>query len=258
MLVINADDFGMNEGVNKAVVNCFRAGACTSATVMANMPGFEEACSLAFQHGFQEHVGMHLVLNEGSPLTTEIRKEKLFCTAEGGFCLSRESPIFSLTGKQKSALAAEIRGQIGRCRKQGIPVSHIDSHHHVHTEWGIGAVLIPIAREERIPFIRIARNLKKKREIARGIYKFIYNANLERAGMRATRYFGSVEEYLFFLDAGRDAAGTTEIMVHPKYAGGDMKLSRSMGMEEFLRLMKPHLERWGGGSFRDLISRVKK
>jgi len=255
MLIVNADDYGLEGRVNQAVVRCFHEGACTSATIMANMPGFEEACSLAIEHKFHKHLGMHLVLNEGIPLTADIRQEKIFCTEEGEFCLSRESPIFSLSTRQKHALAAEIRGQIRRCRERGIPISHVDSHHHVHTEWGIAAVLIPIVREEGIPFIRIARNLVKNREIVKRVYKYLYNANLGWAKLRAVRYFGSVDEYIRFLDAKGDANGTTEIMIHPHYKESDLYVTSSMGLGEFSGLMGPHLEKETAVSFRDLISR---
>jgi hypothetical protein len=258
MLIINADDYGMEDGVNQAVVRCFREGACTSATIMANMPGFGEACSLAIEHGFHKHVGMHLVLNEGVPLTEDIRKEKIFCTEEGNLCLSRESPILSLSTRQKHALAAEIRGQIRRCRKRGLSISHVDSHHHVHTEWGIAAVLIPIVREERIPFIRIARNLVKNREIVKRAYKNFYNANLGWAKLRATRYFGSVDEYMRFLDAKGDINGTTEIMIHPHYKGSELYVTGFMGIGEFSVLMRPHLDKGTAVSFRDLVSRERE
>ena len=255
MLIINADDYGMEDGVNQAVVRCFREGTCTSATIMANMPGFDQACDLAFENGFQGHIGMHLVLNEGSPLTSEIRKERIFCTKEGNLCMSRESPILSLTTRQEHALAAEVRGQIRRCRERGLPISHVDSHHHVHTEWGIAAVLIPIVREERIPFLRIARNLVKNREIVKRAYKYFYNAKLGWANLRATRYFGSVDEYLRFLDAKGDADGTTEIMIHPQCKGNDLYVSGSMEIAEYSGLMRPHLGKGTAVSFRDLISR---
>ena len=205
MLVINADDYGMGENVNRAITRCFREGLCTSTTIMSNMPGFEEACAMAFENGFHESMGMHLVLNEGIPLSESIRKERKFCTVEGEFCLSRESSILSLNSREKHALGAEIRAQIGKCRARGIPISHVDSHHHVHTEWGIAAVLIPIAREMGIPFVRIARNLVKNREIVKRVYKYLYNANLRRTKMCATEYFGSADEYL--LSARQEGQG---------------------------------------------------
>jgi predicted glycoside hydrolase/deacetylase ChbG (UPF0249 family) len=258
MLVINADDYGMGDSENRAILRCFREGLCTSTTIMPNMPGFDEGCTRAIENSFHESMGMHLVLNEGVPLTESIRKERRFCTEEGEFCLSRESPTISLVSREKNALAAEIRAQIRKCRDRGIPISHIDSHHHVHTEWGIASVLIPIAREMGIPFLRIARNLVKNREIAKRVYKYFYNANLRRTKLRATEYFGSVEEYLLFLERKGKAERVVEVMIHPHYNGDELYLTGSMNVEQYTKIMGPHLENEKTISFRDLMSRGMK
>ena len=255
MLLINADDYGLGENINRAVLRCFREGLCTSTTIMSNMPGFEEACTMAFENGFHESMGLHLVLNEGVPLTDSIRKERKFCTEDGEFCLSREFPILSLNSREKYALAAEIRAQVRKCRARGIQISHIDSHHHVHTEWGIASVLIPIAREMGIPFVRIARNLVKNREIVKRVYKYLYNANLRRTKLRATDYFGSVEEYLLFRDRKVRANRVVEVMIHPHYKVDELYLTNSMDVGQYVRTMTPHLEDEKTVSFRDLMSR---
>jgi predicted glycoside hydrolase/deacetylase ChbG (UPF0249 family)/nucleoside-diphosphate-sugar epimerase len=258
MLIINADDYGMGEDINRAIVRCFHEGICTNTTIMPTMPGFDEACALAFEKGFQENVGMHLVLIGGVPLTADIRQVEKFCTEEGEFYLSRESPIFSLSTREQYALAAEIRGQIRKCRERGISISHVDSHHHVHTEWGIAKVLIPIVREEGIPFVRIARNLVKNREIGKRVYKHFYNAILRWSKLRATEYFGSVDEYLLFLDRKkeadrkREADRIIEVMIHPHYKGNELYLTDSMDSVQYIGMMGKHLETEGTVSFRGL------
>ena len=222
------------------------------------MPGFDEACSLAFEEGFKEHVGMHLVLNEGVPLTDGIRKEARFCNREGELCMSRESPVVSLSYREKNALATEIRGQIKKCRERRIPLSHVDSHHHVHTEWGIAKVLIPIIREEGIPFVRIARNLVKNREIMKRVYKGFFNATLGRNALRASDYFGSVDEYLLFMDGRTKAERIIEIMIHPHYKGDTLYVTDSMEAANYKNVMRVHLLSEGTMSFRDLHSRRLK
>lgn len=49
-LTVNADDFGLIGGVNRAVIEAHARGILTSATVMANMPAFDEAVRLAKEH----------------------------------------------------------------------------------------------------------------------------------------------------------------------------------------------------------------
>ena len=68
-MIVIADDFGLSEEVNAAIVEAFDRGLLTGASIIANMPAFEEACELAAEHGFQDRVGTHLNLTEGTPLT---------------------------------------------------------------------------------------------------------------------------------------------------------------------------------------------
>ncbi len=73
-LIINADDFGLNSSVNRAIVDLFTNGLINSATLMANMPAFDEAISLVHKYNLAPKIGLHLVLTEGTPLTEEIKK----------------------------------------------------------------------------------------------------------------------------------------------------------------------------------------
>lgn len=77
-LFINADDFGLNASVNKAIVESFNSGLINSTTVMANMPGFEEAVNLIHEYKLDRNIGVHLVLTDGLPLTEEIKSMNLF------------------------------------------------------------------------------------------------------------------------------------------------------------------------------------
>jgi hypothetical protein len=51
IVIINADDFGMNSSVNRAILSSVEQGLVTSTSIMANMPGFEEAAGLVRAHG---------------------------------------------------------------------------------------------------------------------------------------------------------------------------------------------------------------
>ncbi|MGB7555008.1 MAG: ChbG/HpnK family deacetylase, partial [Candidatus Korobacteraceae bacterium] len=46
-LIVNADDFGLTQGLNRAIVEAQEHGIVTSATLMANARAFEEAAGLA-------------------------------------------------------------------------------------------------------------------------------------------------------------------------------------------------------------------
>jgi len=65
-LIINADDFGLAPGVNRAIIELQQAGALSSATLMANGPFFSPAVYMAFAQPSLA-VGCHVVLVDGSP-----------------------------------------------------------------------------------------------------------------------------------------------------------------------------------------------
>lgn len=121
MLIINADDFGGSENLNRAILEGFRLGLCSSATIMPNMPGFEEACQMTHEHKLLGHIGMHLVLRDGYPLTERIKTRAKFCDSDGRLRLSANKPFLVLDHSEKEDLAAEIRAQIKRCRAFGCP-----------------------------------------------------------------------------------------------------------------------------------------
>src|SRR6478609_7503566 len=67
-LILNADDFGLTRGVNRAVRELAAAGALTSATLMASGPAFDDAIAVARAHP-QLGIGCHIVLVDGTPVS---------------------------------------------------------------------------------------------------------------------------------------------------------------------------------------------
>ena len=64
-VIVNADDFGMNHNVNLAIDYCFKKNIISSTTIMANMPGFDEAVKLACIGKYDKYVGIHFNLVDG-------------------------------------------------------------------------------------------------------------------------------------------------------------------------------------------------
>ncbi len=218
VMIINADDFGYSQSVNDAIVQSFDEGLISSTTVMANMPGFEEACALAHEKGLLAHVGAHLVLSEGQPLTERVRRCRRLCDASGS--LSRSGGrAFWLSPSEREAVAAELGAQIQRCRSEGLPVTHLDSHHHVHNEPAIGRIVIQLARAFGVPHVRLARNAGPGIDLPRRLYKAYLNRQLAHTGLARTRYFGVVDDYLYMKRRAADSADLThfEVMTHPVF-----------------------------------------
>lgn len=249
-LIINADDFGKDERINKAIVSAFRQGLCSSATLMPNLPGFEEACELARSNRLLNHVGLHLVLRDAAPLTERIKRFPKFCDQEGRLNLARPAsflPILHFWKLEREALVEEIRAQIQRCRKEGILLTHVDSHYHLHNEWAVACVLIPLLREQRIPYLRIARNCGGKLGPFRRIYKGLLNRKIQWAQLDRSRYFGSVEDYTSLKKnlGDRQKMGSFEVMIHPVLKSGATALlddATQQPLEEIVQAVDAYSE----------------
>ena len=72
-VIVNADDFGLNEHTNAVILHAFHSGLISSATAMATMPAFKAACALAQQPALRGRVGLHFNLTYGKPLSEAIR-----------------------------------------------------------------------------------------------------------------------------------------------------------------------------------------
>ncbi len=236
-MIINADDLGGSPETSAAILEAFRRGLCSSTTLMANQPATEAAACLARESGLASHVGLHLVLDAAEPLTDGIRRFRSFCDADGRLAFRRRPPTLRLGASEQWALAAEIRAQIARCRALGLPLTHADSHHHVHTEWAVGSVLIRVAREEAVPYLRLAPNCGAGGSSIGTLYKWLYNRRIRRSGLAGVEYFGSIGQCLHLLrTAGPAAAARCEVMVHPRFRDGELidggdgqPLERSLG-----------------------------
>jgi predicted glycoside hydrolase/deacetylase ChbG (UPF0249 family) len=156
-LIINADDFGLAPGVNRAIVELQEAGALSSATLMATAPYFSPAVYMAFAQP-QLAVGCHVVLVDGEPCLHKNQVPSLlnprdrsgFRTTVGSFLVDL------LRGRiREQEIEAEATAQIRRIQSSGLTVSHIDSHKHLHA---FPRVLAPLLRAARQCGVLCVRN----------------------------------------------------------------------------------------------------
>lgn len=214
--VINADDFGASSTVNEAIVRSFEAGWISSTTVMANGEGFEEACALAHANGFASSVGIHFVLDTGRPLSEPILRQARLCDANGEFRRRRIGQLMWLSPEESSCIAIELDSQIARCRRFGLPLTHFDSHHHVHEELGVLRSALSVLRSKGIHRIRIIRNLLPRRTLVMSVYTACINRYVSMLGLALTSQFGSAQEFSKVMERGALRPGThLEVMVHP-------------------------------------------
>jgi chitin disaccharide deacetylase len=220
LVTINADDFGMNSTVNRAILSSVEQGLVTSTSIMANMPGFEEAVGLVRAHDeLRGRVGVHLNLTEGRPLSQPILGCRVFCGADGSFYFKRERPLFRLEKPVKAAAYEELRMQLQKVVEAGITPTHLDSHHHIHTEWAVVPLVRRLAKEFRIPRIRLTRNMGRQPNYLKRLYKAVFNRwQLGRhTGLNNTDLFGDIDDMVYHARSRWPEGSTIEIMVHPLF-----------------------------------------
>ena len=222
-VTINADDYGLNDHITKAITQAFDEGMITDTTMMATGAYFDEAVALAKEKGFIDRIGIHLNLTEGEPLTDEIREQPRFVT-DGRFNKSYDRTK-KLTDAEKSAIKKELNAQVERIKAAGIPVNHADSHHHIHTGVFIAPIVVEVCRAHGIDKIRLHRNLGRI-PFVKLLLKKKFNNYLRKQGFITTEYFA----YVMDIDGG-EIPDNTEIMVHPDYDKNGALIDRR-GMED--------------------------
>ena len=154
-MIINADDFGLTSGVNRAIVECQAGGVVTSATLMATGSALEEAVAMASP---QLSVGCHVVLVDGTPLLPAAQIPSL-AFAQGGTAFAATLGSFIQrvgTGRfLEQEIEAEATAQFRRLQSAGVTISHFDTHKHTHV---FPAVLRPLLKAARACGIQAVRN----------------------------------------------------------------------------------------------------
>jgi predicted glycoside hydrolase/deacetylase ChbG (UPF0249 family) len=149
-LIINADDLGINSERDRGILEAFRHGIVTSASLLANGPSFDTAVIQAKTAGLP--VGVHLNLSDGRTLTGPIAG---LTDAQGNLPgktwlrhhLADDS--CSLT-----AIRAELSAQIAQVLQAGLQPDHLDGHQHCQLYPRLTAMIIELAREYGIPALR--------------------------------------------------------------------------------------------------------
>lgn len=215
-IILNADDLGMSRDINAAIANCLARRQITSASIMANGPAFDEAVEIARRHP-EASYSVHLNASEFTPLSGA---DLAVLAPAGDFDnLIRD---VALSGKLLAAVEAELDAQIARVKNAGVQVSHLDSHHHVHTVPQLFLPTLRLARKHCIPWVRQTRNIYRRDEALSTtlrLKKDAWNAALSLAGRRRTDYFGSLAD-LMHTSTRFPAGSRMEIMVHPGGRGG--------------------------------------
>jgi len=155
-LIVNADDFGLTSGVNRAIMELHDAGLVTSTSLMARAEATEEAIDFAARTPALG-VGCHVVLVDGEPVLPREQIPTLVDRKTGHFPNSLATFLHRLIrGRIRVAeMEAEIAAQIAFLQRRGIRLTHVDTHKHTHV---FSPVLRPLLRAARAAGVRAIRN----------------------------------------------------------------------------------------------------
>lgn len=216
-VIINADDLGRSLEVNNAIFETLSAKLITSSTVFANGPAFNEAVKIISQ--FPEcSFGVHLNITEFRPLSLDDGLGD-FLDKDNRFVQSRIRKV-KMTPSLSYAIYKEFCAQVERLLSSGIQISHIDSHHHIHTMPNIFPILKRIQKKYGIKRVRISRNIYNddikipvdllfKKWIYKYILRYYYYPT------KTTSAFTDFETFYKKSKLKKLAHNTVEIMVHP-------------------------------------------
>jgi hopanoid biosynthesis associated protein HpnK len=269
-LIVNADDFGISEGVNRGIIEAHLRGILTSTTLMVNMPGFEHGVE-ASRDTPTLGVGVHLNLTTGVPVLPPSEIPSL--VGEDGRFLRLNPTLKQLTLRRMDLkqIEAELSAQVEKAMEAGVSPTHLDSHHHVHIHPTLQPIVIRIARRFGIRGIRcttelgLADTLRRAemlfyqdqaagREHPRSIYLKgialslfgkILQWRARRAGLAAPDHFRGLLLGLAFdpLDLHKVLRtlppGATELMCHPGYVDEELasRTSYTIGRDYELRAL---------------------
>lgn len=152
--ILNADDFGMSDAYNRAILEGYQSGILKSASLVANGEAFEEAWKTVVPSCPDLGVGVHLNIIEGKSLCLNLDK---LTDENGNFNNSYGQLLLkSLDFRDKTFIEQvekEFRAQIEEVMKR-TKVTHIDSHVHTHSIPKIFELTAKLAKEYGIKQIR--------------------------------------------------------------------------------------------------------
>jgi hopanoid biosynthesis associated protein HpnK len=272
-LIVNADDFGLTEGVNRAVIEGHVHGIITSTSLLANGAAFDSAVAMSKSYA-KLGVGVHLNLTEGRPVSVPSEIPSLVNSQEffASGAVRQAKRIF--TGRANlSEVERELRSQIEKVSAARVRITHLDGHQHLHLLPPILEIVINLAREFEIGAVRCAversvevfqlmgRNRSSSPVVlkqfltgrALAVLSSRMRQRLCRAGLiSADHFYGftqtgfldvtAVERILHHLPQG-----TSELMCHPGYVDADLASTptRLLGQreKELRALTKPVIKR---------------
>lgn len=203
-IIINADDFGLSQEINRGIVDCFGRGVVTNASLIVNENASIRGAQLAKEAGlplgihlnlFSQGFGAHALFGSESRLRAVLRERE-----------ENQNPHAHLNEEEIRLVREEFENQVSLFEDLvGIPPNHLSYHLGLHFIPEIFSVFVEVAQKRKIPF-RWGKQY--------GPPPF-YELHPDKL---IDRFNGSNLGIQDFISALRDTIeGVNEICVHPGY-----------------------------------------
>lgn len=267
-LIVNVDDVGISPEVNEAAGKCYREGIISGVSVMPCGESFKEAADM-LRELEKIDVGVHLTLTgKFHPCSDGISEKAAFIGPDNTF-VDNYMDLMTLYGKKglnSENVYLELSEQIRKVQEEGLEVTHLDSHEHVHMLPEILEITIGLAEEFKVPYVRLplerAGIVRKRfslknliRHTALKCYSLKGKKPLSEADLRHNDAFlghfhaGCIDDDVLCFMLENLPDGISELAVHPSV------MSRGF-TEKFPWYKGAHneLEALVNGKWKDLIS----
>jgi predicted glycoside hydrolase/deacetylase ChbG (UPF0249 family) len=265
-LVVTADDVGLHPGMTLGALRAHDRGIVTACSVVANGRALDDAVErLRDRPGLD--AGIHLTfVGSERPLSPPERVSSLL-GPDGAFLpgFRAFAARYVLGRIDPAELEAELRRQIERLLAAGLNLVHANSHQHLHVLPRVFEVVLKLAEDYRIPWVRIPRDPAALRSLNPRALEIAILNGIGRTARRQARgsRIETADRTVGILDAGRltpgrlvrilgDVDGITELVCHPGVGDGELAGVYDWGYgwdEETAALCDARVRGWlrGGG-----------
>jgi chitin disaccharide deacetylase len=183
LLIVNADDYGLTEGISRGILHAHREGIVTSTSAIALGPAYPKVAKwLADVPALG--VGVHLAAVGEDPPLLSAREIPSLVGKRGHLCESYSAFVGrALLGRiDREDLRREFTAQLESVQELGVPITHLDAHQHLQLWPSVCEVVIDLATRFDIPAVRVPR-FRARNPVAVGVT--VLGARLARSAKRA-------------------------------------------------------------------------